>query len=79
LKALGFAGSKHFGGFGPSAFRFGYMNSVTELKEALLADYIQEIDSWSQEKLLQELISIKCKELRIFIDNNEYAKTKTKN
>ena len=46
------------------------MNSITELKEAILADYIQEIQKYSKDRLVQELIIIKSKELRLQ-DNGE--------
>jgi len=46
------------------------MNSITEIKEALLADYIQEIEQYSRDRLVQELIIIKSKELRLS-DNDE--------
>ena len=35
------------------------MNSITEIKEAVLADYIQEIQNYSKDRLVQELIIIK--------------------
>lgn len=57
------------------------MNSVTELKEAVLADYIMRIRRLPREKLEQELIEIKSREL---LDDkpklkNNHGKQTTKN
>lgn len=50
------------------------MNSVTELKEAVLADYIQEIQKYSKDRLVQALIIIKTKEMRMAIDGKTHNK-----
>lgn len=57
------------------------MNSLTELKEAILADYIIRIRKLTREKLEQELIEIKSREL---LDDkqklkNNYGKQTAKN
>lgn len=46
------------------------MNSITEIKEAILADYIQEIQKYSKDRLVQEIINIKIKQLRM-LDNGK--------
>jgi len=59
------------------------MNNITELKEAILADYILKIQNLPKEKLIQELIEIKSRELKLFDDNqllkNKYGRQTTKN
>jgi hypothetical protein len=56
------------------------MNSITELKEALLADYIMEIEQYSKDRLVQELIIIKSKELRLqdnsMVHEQKYVRTR---
>ena len=59
------------------------MNSMTELKEALLADYIRKVESLPKEKLIQELIEFKSRELKLSDDKqvlkNQYGKQTAKN
>ena len=59
------------------------MNSMTELKEAMLADYILRLESLSREKLIHELIEYKSRELKLLDNqkalNNQHGKQKTKN
>lgn len=57
------------------------MNSLIELKETMLADYILRIRRLPREKLEQELIEVKSREL---LDDkqkskNNYGKQATKN
>jgi len=59
------------------------MNSLTELKEAVLADYIWKVERLPKEKLIQELIELKSRELKLSDDKqvlkNQYGKQKSKN
>ena len=59
------------------------MNSMTELKEAILADYIRKVECLPKEKLIQELIEFKSRELKLSDDQqalkNQYGKQKSKN
>lgn len=59
------------------------MNSLTELKEAILADYIRTIERLPKEKLVYELIELKSRELKLSDDKqvlkNQYGKQATKN
>ena len=58
------------------------MNSMTELKEAILADYILRLKNLPREKLIHELIEFKSRELKLSDDQqalkNKYGKQKTK-
>lgn len=43
-------------------------------REAILADFIMEVESWSRERLLQELISMKHSELESATDGEVITK-----
>mgnify|MGYP001607394242 FL=1 len=55
---------------------------MTELKEAILADYILRLKNLPREKLIHELIEFKSRELKLSDDQqalkNKYGKQKTK-
>ena len=46
----------------------------TSFREAILADYIMEAESWPRKKLIQELIRIKFHELESATDNEVLVK-----
>lgn len=41
------------------------MNSIIEIKEAILADYIRKAERWARKRLLQEVIEFKSAELEL--------------
>ena len=54
------------------------MNSMTELKEAILADYIRKVERLPKEKLIQELIELKLSDDKQAL-KNQYGNQKSKN
>lgn len=57
------------------------MNSIVELKDALIANQILRIQSLSREKLVRELVEIRASYIEALSDaaTLEYAKGESKN